>query len=449
MTETPAQDQTDDRVPRDTAPTTASDGPETEPTPELEGVPAGAPLAGRYALRDPAGAGPTPAELEAPSAPAPPGPGPPAAPAPPPPVSSRRWPVALVAGLVGGLVGALVVAGVVALVDDDGQTVEAADRDRGRDTPAIARAENVQEILESVEPAVVSVRTTGMDLNVFLQPVPTEGAATGFIIGEDGVIVTNNHVVAGVTEIEVVLSDGETQPAVVLGTDSDFDVAVLKIERDGLPTVALGNSDELRVGDDVIAIGNALALPGGPTVTRGIVSAIDRELEDPGGAQLAPLIQTDAAINLGNSGGPLVNAAGEVVGVNTAIIGGAENIGFAIEIDALKPVIEELRTGAVRTRPFLGVRTITVNEDVARQFDLDVDAGAMVVEVVPGSAAELAGIRRGDVVVEIAGADVTSSEDVSRIVRQREPGEEVPIVVVRAGERETVVARLGERGSGG
>jgi len=164
--------------------------------------------------------------------------------------------------------------------------------------------------------------------------------------------------------------------------------------------------------------------------------------------QLSDMIQTDAAINPGNSGGPLVNERGEVIGINTAIIAGAENLGFAMAIDAVKPIIDDLREGRVVTRPFLGVQTITVDEQVAQQFGIDVDEGALVVEIVPGSAAELAGVRRGDVIVELAGDSVETSQDVAAAVRDREPGEEVEIVVVRGDDRETLTAVLGRRATG-
>ncbi len=359
----------------------------------------------------------------------------------------RRWLVPLIAALIGAVVGAGVAGGIVIASDDDDGTGAAAERQPN--SSVIERADNIQEVLAQIEPAVVSVRTRTLDLNVFLEPVPSEGAGTGFIIGSDGVIVTNNHVIQDAQRIEVVLADGDTVEAAVLGRDPDFDIAVLKIDRDGLPTATIGNSDELQVGDDVVAIGNALALEGGPTVTLGIISALDRALAIPGGGQLEPLIQTDAAINPGNSGGPLVNAAGEVVGINTAIIGGAENIGFSIEASAVLPIIEELREGVVRSRPFLGVQTISVDPEVVDQFGIEVDEGALVLEVIPGSAAELAGIQRGDVIVEIAGESVEGSEDVGSIVREHEPGEDIEITIVRAGDEQTVTTELGERAVGG
>ncbi|HVM41674.1 MAG TPA: trypsin-like peptidase domain-containing protein [Acidimicrobiia bacterium] len=358
----------------------------------------------------------------------------------------RGWLVVVAAALVGALVGGGVAAGVMALDDDDEDAPARAER--RPNTSQVESTADVQAILAEVEPAVVAVRTRSLDLNFFLEPVPSEGAGTGFIISPDGVIVTNNHVIEGAQAIQVVVPGGETLEAVVLGRDPEHDVAVIKVEGDDLPTASLGDSSILEVGDDVIAIGNALALAGGPTVTKGIVSALDRTLAADGGVQLSDMIQTDAAINPGNSGGPLVNERGEVIGINTAIIAGAENLGFAMAIDAVKPIIDDLREGRVVTRPFLGVQTITVDEQVAQQFGIDVDEGALVVEIVPGSAAELAGVRRGDVIVELAGDSVETSQDVAAAVRDREPGEEVEIVVVRGDDRETLTAVLGRRATG-
>lgn len=423
----------DATAPRSPVPIT-TEAPVTTMT-EAPAPPAPPPTAGGYALRD------TPHPAAPPPAPSSPPPAPPSVPR---QGASRRWPIAVSSALIGALVGAGVAAGLMAADDDDGSAPR-----RGANSSVVKTADNVAEVLAKVEPAVVSVRTRSFDLNAFLEPVPSEGAGTGFVIGADGVIVTNNHVIEGAQEIEVVFPDGEASDAVVLGRDPDFDIAVIKVDRAGLSTVTIGDADELQVGDDVIAIGNALALEGGPTVTRGIVSALDRTLGVPGGGQLEPLIQTDAAINLGNSGGPLVNAAGEVVGINTAIIGGAENIGFAIEIGAVTPVIDELREGRVRTRPFLGVQTITLDADIAEQFDVDADAGVLVLDVVPGSGAELAGLQRGDVIVSIAGDNVEKSEDVAASVRDRKPGDKVPITFLRGSERNTVDATLGERASGG
>ena len=262
------------------------------------------------------------------------------------PAASRpgRWRTAAVAVafLVGGASGGLV-AGLV-----DGQTAA--------DTPAVAQSsagsgaiaepQDIQAILAKVEPAVVTIRTQLASQGRFFV---ASGAGTGVILTADGEVLTNAHVVQGATSIEVTLS-GESQGrrADLIGIDSSNDLALLKIRNaSNLPTAELGSSGDLRVGDDVVAIGNALALDGGLTVTDGIVSAVNRTISDRT-IHLEGLIQTDAAINSGNSGGPLVNAAGQVVGINTVVAGDAQNIGFAIAIDRAKPVIDQLRSGLNR-----------------------------------------------------------------------------------------------------
>jgi len=239
--------------------------------------------------------------------------------------------------------------------------------------------------------------------------------------------------------------ENEARDADLVGAccdDGTQDLALIKIRgASNLPVVELGSSKAAQVGDDVVAIGNALALIGGPTVTTGIISAKDRSLEG-----LDGLIQTDAAINQGNSGGPLVNAAGQVIGVNTAVIrGGAEGIGFSIAIDNAKPVIQDIRTGRPLGGGFLGVSTQSVTSVIAENLGVPVETGAVVVEVVPGTAAAEAGLERGDVIVEIDGEAVTSAENVGSIVRRKEPGDEVGIVFYRGDERKTATAALGSR----
>src|SRR5207244_2029642 len=186
----------------------------------------------------------------------------------------------------------------------------------------------------------------------------------------DGLVLTNNHVISGASSIKVRFADGKVADATVIGSSAAADVAVVKVGGvSNLPTVELGNSGKLAVGDDVVAIGNALALPGGPTVTEGIVSATGRSI-DAGDEHLDGVIQTDAAINPGNSGGPLVNSDGQVIGMNTAIAGEGQNIGFAIAIHTIKPLISQLKTGKTIAQAFLGVSTETVDAALAQQFGL-------------------------------------------------------------------------------
>ncbi|HZQ78351.1 MAG TPA: trypsin-like peptidase domain-containing protein [Acidimicrobiia bacterium] len=362
--------------------------------------------------------------------------------APPRPVGRRPF---LLAALTGAVVGALVAGLVVAAVKDDRPSGSGRSLTFSSNTSKITRTGDVQTILAKVEPAVVSIRTRTLSLGDFLKPVPGEGAGTGFVIGSDGVIVTNNHVVSGAQSIEVVFADDRKMPARVLGKDPSTDLAVVKVDASGLPTAALGDSDQLKVGDDVVAIGNALALEGGPTVTRGIVSALNRTITAENGERLEHVLQTDAAINPGNSGGPLVNAAGEVVGINTAVAGDAQNIGFSIAISPARPIIDELRQGTVKTKPFLGVKMFSVTPAIATELGLKVDKGALVAEVTPGSGAELAGLRNGDVITAIDGKEIKGAEDVTTAVGAHKPGDQIKITYQRGDQSTDVDVKLGEK----
>ena len=258
--------------------------------------------------------------------------------------------------------------------------------------------------------------------------------------------------VEGRGQLQITLFN-ETKPrnASLVGSDATNDLALLKIaQASGLPTATLGDSDAAAVGDDVVAIGNALALPGGPTVTTGIISAKGRTLD-----QLDGLLQTDAAINPGNSGGPLVDANAEVIGINTAVLRGAANgegaqgIGFAIAANTAKPIVDELRKaggGPIRTAgAFLGVGTVTVTPDIASRLNLGADRGAIVQSVTSGSAADRAGVQVNDVIVGLGGQSVASVADVGRVIRARKPGEKLKIDFVRDRKQQSVDAELGQR----
>ena len=294
----------------------------------------------------------------------------------------------MLAGVAGGLVGALVASGVYLATDDDPATVTSTRQVVVRPSSEVARRGDIASILGQDVPAVVAVVDDG-------GPDSGGAAGTGFVIDSDGVVVTNNHVVEGASEIRLVFSDGTERDAEVLGTDPRSDLAVLKVDASGLATVPLGDSDSVQVGDDVVAIGNALALEGGLSVTRGIISGLHREVETESGGVLPDLIQTDAAINPGNSGGPLVDAAGRVIGINTAIANPsfAENVGFAIPIAIAMPIVDQLAAG--RQPASLGVSLEDGN-----------DGGATVHSVDSGSPAARAGLRVGDVIVEVDGTEI-------------------------------------------
>jgi serine protease Do len=363
-------------------------------------------------------------------------------PGPPPGRPPQRLRHLLAGAAIGGLCGALVATGAFLLVDDDGGTSTTVRPVRTpeitREASTIATEGDVASIIAAVQPAVVSVSA---DIGG-----GGDGAGTGFVIGSDGVIVTNAHVVADASDIEVTFGDGNTMAADVIGRDVNADLAVLKVDATGLPVVQLGNSDEVQIGDDVVAIGNALALEGGLTVTRGIISGPPRpEVAEDIGIVLESVLQTDAAISSGNSGGPLVDAQGRVIGINTAIAGSqpgsqAENVGFAIPISLATPIIEDLRAG--RLPAFLGVATETLTSEAADDLGVDADAGAVVVNVTEGSPAEDAGIETGDVLVEIGGVAIEEAGDVPEAIRRHEPGDEIEVVFLRGDERTTVQAEL-------
>jgi len=360
------------------------------------------------------------------------------------PVPSARR-AAVLGAVAGALVSAVVATGVTVALDDDAS----APVDRPVVTPVTTSegALDIQAILAQVQPSVVSIRTSSETSRGLF-----EGAGSGIVLSKDGLVLTNAHVIGSIGDITVVLSDGTEHAATLVGSSPDDDLAVIQVQDvDDLTPAELGSSDDLQVGDEVIAIGNALNLGGEATVTRGIVSAKDRDLAAEG-VSLEGLIQTDAAINPGNSGGPLVNAAGQVVAVNTAIVADAQNLGFSIAIDRARPIIEELESGNGQVTPdqaFLGVSSADIDdltEEVKTRFAIERDEGAFVTEVVPGSAADDAGLVAGDVIVEIDGQEVTESAAVREAILEKDPGDTVELKIVRAGQEETLEAELGRRG---
>jgi serine protease Do len=271
-----------------------------------------------------------------------------------------------------------------------------------------------------------------------------QGLGSGFIIDQRGTILTNNHVVAGADEVQVVTSDGRVMPAKVVGSDPGTDVAVVRLTRPpgGLKVARLGDSDKLRVGDYVLAIGNPLGL--GQTVTMGIVSAKNRTVD--GLLDFQDFIQTDAAINQGNSGGPLFNFAGEVIGINSAILNPARamNVGFAIPMNLAKSIADQLlKTGRVG-RGYLGIVSQPLTPELARRLGADVQAGALVNQVVRGGPAEAGGLRPNDIVVEVAGRRIESGAGLTNVIKSRRPGEAVSVGVIRQGKRIDLTVTLSE-----
>jgi S1-C subfamily serine protease len=305
----------------------------------------------------------------------------------------------------------------------------------------------ITDVVELVKPAVASIIVGTVGYNIFLQPVPEEKAGSGVIIDDRGYIVTNNHVVEGAESITVTIPDGRSFDATIVSTDPLTDLAVIKIEGDNLPTASFGDSSKLEVGEWVVAIGNALDLPGGPTVTVGVISALGRTIQEQNGVTLYDVIQTDAAINPGNSGGPLVNLQGEVVGINTAKITAVEvsGVGFAISSSTAKSVAQELIEKGYVTRPYLGISVITVTPSIAQNYDLATNEGALIWSLEAGSPAEKAGLRPFDVIIRFDGQRVTSADDVVLAIRARKIGDRVEITYLRGSSQDTTSATLAER----
>lgn len=313
------------------------------------------------------------------------------------------------------------------------------------------------DVIDEVLPAVVNIRASTVQFDPLGNPDEIGGQGSGVVIDPNGIILTNNHVVDGATEVDVVFNDEEIGKleGTVLGTVPEKDIAVVQVEADEpLPSVAIGDSSSLRLGDDVLAIGFPLGL-GGPTVTKGIVSAIDRNIEvgaEPSSglpSELEGLLQTDAAINPGNSGGALIDSSGQLVGINTAAAraGSAENIGFAIPIDAAIPVAQEILDEPPEERAWLGISVQSVaSSAVAQQLGLDSDArGALVAGVFPSSPAEDGGMEQGDLIIDVGGAEVDSGDALTEALTNFDPGELVDVTVLRDGDERTLEVELGQR----
>lgn len=333
--------------------------------------------------------------------------------------------------------------------------------------PVLLTSETVARLVERLKPAVVNISVTqviksGGVPQEFINPFgdddqfgdfwkkffgnrePREfkkkGLGSGLIINKEGYIVTNNHVVQKAKEITVILSNKKQYPAKVVGVDAKLDIALIKIEaEEALQIAPLGDSDKLREGEAVLAIGNPFGLA--ETVTAGIVSAKGRVI---GAGPYDDFIQTDASINPGNSGGPLIDYHGAVVGINTAIIASGQGIGFAVPINAVKEIIVNLKDKGKVTRGWLGVSIQEVTPELAKSFGLKDAQGALVSDVIPGSPAEKAGLKRGDVIVELNKKQVKEHRDLPRMVALMPPGEKVFFKLLRDGKEELITAVVEE-----
>ena len=322
-----------------------------------------------------------------------------------------------------------------------------------------AEEQNNIAVYKKALPSVVNITSTAVTFDFFYGAVPQQGMGSGFVIDGQGHILTNFHVVEGARQLEVTTSDKKKYKAQVVGTDPIHDLAVIQIPTKAVPQAEIGDSKDLVVGQKVYAIGNPFGLSG--TMTRGIISSI-RSLKGERG-YIDEAIQTDAAINPGNSGGPLLNAHGQVIGINTMILtGGVEQsagIGFAIPINTAKAVLDDLvHLGRVR-RPELGVRTIPIGPELADEMGLAADSGLLVVQVVPGSAAERAGIRAGteraylrnipitlggDLIIAVDGQAIEEQQDLSHVMQNHRSGDSVTVTVYRGKRRMDIKVVLGE-----
>jgi S1-C subfamily serine protease len=299
----------------------------------------------------------------------------------------------------------------------------------------------VLDILGTVSKSVVNISTVKLIRHIFYQAVPVEGMGSGTIIDPQGHILTNNHVVGGAQKIAVTLWNGEILEGATVGACALHDTAVVKVMKQGLIAAELGDSDKLRVGQRVYAIGNPFGLAGGPSVTSGVVSATNRTIESQRGL-VENLVQTDAAINLGNSGGPLVDLEGKVVAINTAIISYAQGIGFAIPINSAKKCTSEMIQEGVSVRPWLGIAGLGLTEEVSRYYDLPLERGVLITKVTDGSPAQRAGIMMGDIILRIDDTSIESIEDLLMQIHQRKVGEKVRITVFRRGYEQSFEATL-------
>ncbi len=373
--------------------------------------------------------------------------------------------VPVVALVVAAVLGGVVAIGIGSAFTDEGGTTTVIQESEAAgsqlEVPAAQQDDgmSIEDIYRRAAPGVVQVTVSGSD------PFSgqSEGLGSGFVIDKAGHIVTNFHVIEGADEVAVNFSGDDRVRARVVGSDPSTDIAVLRIDTPAraLTALPLGNSDGMRVGDPVLAIGNPFRLE--RSASSGIVSALQRELRSPAGFTIDRVIQTDAAINQGNSGGPLLNARGDVIGVNTAIFspsGGNVGIGFAIPINTVRDVVAELIDKGRVDHAWIGVSMQTVNDELAETFRLPVERGVLVTDVVPGSPADEAGLEGGDtevvvngesyvlggdIITRADGSAVASAEALGDTVADKEPGDEIELEVRRDDETERVTIELGRR----
>jgi len=294
--------------------------------------------------------------------------------------------------------------------------------------------EDILNVLETVTKSVAHINTLRVVQDYFHRRTPLRGIGSGFIIEPDGHIVTNAHVVRGADRIGAVLHGSDLVEGAIRGACQSIDIALIKVDSEGLTAAELGDSDKLRVGQRVYAIGNPFGLVGGPTVTSGVVSALNRSIRDRK-VSLQNLVQTDAPINPGNSGGPLVDTGGRVIAVNTAIIPYAQGIGFAIPINTVKECVEQIKVHGRYAAPWIGIHGVTVTPQIAKYYSLTVERGALVTNVIEGSPTHKSKTKAGDVIVAFDGVDINTVDDLRREIGRRRIGETAHLLVIRGRQR--------------
>lgn len=401
--------------------------------------------------------------------------------------------ISFLVGTISGLASSLIFTGLIGALSENNEVVVGEYRTNDPVQPVIIplQEEKIRYIdqdtaiinmVQKASPAVVSIVVTEEISRYTLEEIPLDpffrdwpgfefripqyqelpekekkeiGRGTGFFVSSDGLILTNKHVVYDQNvEYSIITSEGKNIPAQVLATDPFNDIAIIKVEGKNFPYLALGDSDKIDIGQTVIAIGFALG-EFRNTVTKGVISGIGRSVTAGGGGRIEHLedvIQTDAAINPGNSGGPLLNLRGEVIGINTAISRQGQLIGFAISSNIAKDVIESVKKTGKIVRPFLGIRYVIVNQTIAETEKLSVDYGALIIKgdqlenlaIAPGSAAEQAGLKEGDIILEFDGEKITQDNSLIKIIKKYKAGDEVVLKVLSEGKEKTIKVVLGE-----
>ena len=301
------------------------------------------------------------------------------------------------------------------------------------------------EAVRALGPSVVQISTDTVAISLYNRIVPQTGVGSGIIIDKVGNILTNNHVVEGADLVAVTLNDGRSYPATLVGSDNITDLAVIKISAAKLTPAKFGRSADLEVGEDVIAVGHALGLKGGPTVSKGVVSALERTIQTDAQKAMVDLIQTDASINPGNSGGPLANSKGEVIGINTAIIDDSNGIGFAINIDDAHVVVDQILASGNVLRGFLGITPFNVTDSIREQINLPVADGVIIAGVVTGFPAEKSGLQTEDVIVMLNKVSIENAGDLSKFLLNNPPGSKVEVRFYRNGELQSVDIVLADK----